>query len=196
MVRLAILGALALSPAADWRSEPIKALYSAPQSAGEPIAASVVVRYNSDGYLKRECELIKGSGDPVADANPCGALPTMPTKGALEMAAPVWMAPTHSGVYRGPIAASDPSSWLRVSDLSTAVFTSTNFVVAVVRVNVDATGTVSRCNVAVPSGNKPFDATLKRRFCPGIRLLPATLDGEPVGAVLLFALRYFSPPDV
>lgn len=196
MVRAATLFVALVLPVAalaDWQDEPMKALYSAPTSAGEPQLLSVRVKYRSDGYRRLGCELIASSGNQAADAKACDALPHIPTKGAVETRAPVWAIPPFEGQYRGPIAATNPASWLRYFDVPKSVYDSSQGGIAIFRLEVDAAGKLAKCAVYAPSNNRVFDTLVERNICKRAAFKPATLDGEPTSATLLMAFRYFSP---
>lgn len=171
----------------------MKALYSAPLSAGEPQLASVRVKFRSNGYERLGCELVASSGNAAADTKACDALPLIPTKGAVESRAPVWIVPPFDGEYRGPIATTNPASWLRYSDVPKIVYESSQGGIAVVRVDINAAGGVAKCAIYVPSNSRLFDAIVQRNFCPRVSFKAATLDGNPINATMLIALRYFSP---
>lgn len=196
MVRAALLIALIFAPTAvlgSWQDEPMKALYSAPKAVGEPQLVSVRVRYRSDGYKQLGCELIAGSGNEAADGKACDALPLIPTKGAFETRAPVWLVPEYQGEYRSPIAASNPVNWLRYFDIPKSVYAASQGGIAIFRLDVDVTGKLSKCSVYVASNSRVFDAVVERNVCKRASFKPATLDGVPTEATMLMAFRYFSP---
>ena len=196
MVRPLLLLLLVIAPVTalgGWQDEPIKALYSAPSSAGEPQFLSLRVKYRSDGYRRLGCELIASSGYEEADAKACDALPQVPTKGTIETRAPVWIPGPYEGAYRGPVAATNPASWLRYFDVPKSVYAASQGGIAIFRLDVDASGKLAKCAVYVPSNNRVFDALVERNICKRAAFKPATLDNVPTGATLLMAFRYFSP---
>jgi TonB family protein len=193
-VRLLAALALALTPLAvlaDWRNEPVYAQFSAPLSAGEPIEGSATIRVTFDeANIRRKCEVIVSSGDAAADKHACVTVPTYGAKGVIEGAAKVWKVPNFTGVYRGPIAKTMPGRWSIVDDIPSRAYGESRSGTVIMRVEIDAAGTVTRCDIFLPSRSATVNKAVADKFCERVRFQPATLDGNPTPARLLMAIRY------
>jgi Gram-negative bacterial TonB protein C-terminal len=182
-------------PPNAWKTEPLRSLYSAPSSAGDPIPMIVRVRHRADGIQQVHCELVSGSGDQNADAFPCRMLPVARTMQVQERNVQVFVPAPYEGTFRGPIALTNPATWNDYRDIGPEVYKSGPEGLSVLRVEADEQGKVTRCRVVVKSISPIFDAILERNVCRRIKLQPATLDGVAVASTLLLNFRFVVPPD-
>lgn len=165
-------------------------ILSFPASLGEPLLADADVAFISDGFQLRGCKVIRSSGNEVADNQACMTLSfrasSKPTKGT----AAVWITPPVTGHYvpakaanAGPPVTTDhyPSMSLQNSEQGTVV----------VRVDVAVDGLITACTVAGSSGYSRLDDAARRNICRKLKVIPATLDGEPVASINMTRVTFY-----
>jgi TonB family protein len=177
-----LLAALAAPLAAQ---ESDVSLVSIPQSAGVLVELNATVRYVSNGYFIKDCVVVVSSGDQLADKQACKTLSFKANSKPIETITSVWKKPTILGLYVAPLPR-NKSTWLRVSD-----YPGTDQGTATMQLDIDPIGTLSNCKVIRSSGSKAIDKAAKMAICKRAKFYPASLDGQPVAAILLTTAKFY-----
>jgi hypothetical protein len=120
-------------------------------------------------------------------------LPLINMRASAMVQAPVWLPVAIEGEYRGPIPRTYPARWLTGADMDPNIYRESQASNAVVRLDIDQSGKLTACNLALESASQRYNALVLRVFCKRARFLPATLNGEAVASTILIPLLYFNP---
>lgn len=126
-------------------------IVSIPASMPVPEQLIAEVEFKSDGYEMQRCQVVKSSGDPIADSQACKTVSFKLTSKPFRAAAPVWRHDAIAGNYvmaaskshLAPVTPYDyPSESVRRREQGTTVL----------RIDVNDVGAITRCDVAATSG--------------------------------------------
>jgi TonB family protein len=179
MILLAALAAPLAAKAPDVN------LVSIPQSAGALLELNATVRYVSNGYFAENCVVVVSSGNQIADEQACKTISFRRSRKPIEAVTSVWKKPTILGQYVAP-SPRNQSTWLRLND-----YPGTGQGTATMQLDIDPSGALSDCKVIRSSGSKAIDKTVRMAICTRAKFYPASLDGQPVAAILLMTAKFY-----
>lgn len=193
---LSKLGKLLAIVCAGTLSSPVSAatdvfnILSIPASSPLPMRLSAEVEFISDGYQMERCVLVASSGDANADVQACKTVSFKNARKPLRAMTPVWgnvpafenyVMPAPKTKTAAVTPYDYPSESIRKNEQGTTVL----------RIDVNETGVITRCDVAASSGYKRLDDIARAGFCRRMKLHPAYLEGTPVASVNLTTIKFY-----
>ncbi len=161
-------------------------MLSFPVAAGEATRAEAMVAFVSNGYVRGPCNVVKSSGDEIADGHACRTVSFYKTDKPLHAVTSVWKSPKFEGNFTAP-KLKNPKQVINPLAYPKQDLTKGNQGTTSVKVTLDIEGKVTDCMVAQSSGYASLDRVTCKQMQRG-KYEPALLDGEPTPAVFYTAM--------